>query len=123
MRIPRGLTGTQIERLLQEIEIADVSPGVERLFNALAQAQNPHQIGTHLIMLINRAMGRTRGDRERRKSQQLPRPQRPALMRLVDTSAWIEWLISSPTGKAVKSELPVRRGWLIPKIVQLELAK
>ncbi len=55
----RGLTGPQIERLLQEIEIADVSPGItkwKRLFNALAQAQNQHQIGNHLIMLINRAM-------------------------------------------------------------------
>jgi uncharacterized protein (TIGR02391 family) len=55
----RGLTGTQIERLLQEIEIADVSPGItkwKRLFNALAQAQNQHQMGNHLIMLINRAM-------------------------------------------------------------------
>jgi hypothetical protein len=29
-------------------------------------------------------------------------------MRLVDTSAWIEWLIASPTGKAMKSEIPVR---------------
>ena len=44
-------------------------------------------------------------------------------MRLVDTSAWIEWLIASPTGKAVKSEIPVREDWLVPTIVQLELAK
>src|SRR5256885_5898113 len=39
----RGLTGAQIERLLQEIKIADVSPGItkwKRLFNALAEAQN-----------------------------------------------------------------------------------
>lgn len=44
----RGLTGAQIERLLQEIKIADVSPGItkwKRLFNALAEAQNQHQIG------------------------------------------------------------------------------
>ncbi len=43
--IPRGLSGTQIERLLQEIEIADTSPGMtqlRRLFNALAGAQNQH---------------------------------------------------------------------------------
>lgn len=55
----RGLTGTQIERLLQEIKIADVSPGItkwKRLFNALAEAQNQHQIGNHLILLINLAM-------------------------------------------------------------------
>ena len=55
----RGLTGTQIERLLQKIKIADTSPGMtkwKRLFNALAEAQNKHQIGNHLIMLINRAM-------------------------------------------------------------------
>lgn len=39
----RGLSGTQIERLLQEIEVADTSPGItkwKRLFNALAGAQN-----------------------------------------------------------------------------------
>lgn len=55
----RGLSGTQIERLLQEIEVADTSPGItkwKRLFNALAGAQNRHQIGNHLIMSINRAM-------------------------------------------------------------------
>ena len=44
-------------------------------------------------------------------------------MRLVDTSAWIEWLIASPTGSAVKSAIPVREEWLVPTIVQLELAK
>lgn len=55
----RGLSGTQIERLLQEIEVADTSPGMtkwKRLFNALAGAQNQHQVGNHLIMFINRAM-------------------------------------------------------------------
>ena len=44
-------------------------------------------------------------------------------MRLVDTSAWIEWLIASPTGKLVESQLPLREEWLVPTIVQLELAK
>lgn len=44
-------------------------------------------------------------------------------MRLVDTSAWIEWLIASPVGKALGSELPQRDQWLVPTIVQLELAK
>ena len=35
----RGLTGSQIERLLQEIKVEDISPGLtkwKRLFNALA---------------------------------------------------------------------------------------
>jgi predicted nucleic acid-binding protein len=44
-------------------------------------------------------------------------------MRLVDTSAWIEWLIASPTGKAMKAVIPAREEWLVPTIVQLELAK
>ena len=44
-------------------------------------------------------------------------------MRLVDTSAWIEWLIASPTGKLVESKLPSREEWIVPTIVQLELAK
>lgn len=44
-------------------------------------------------------------------------------MRLVDTSAWIEWLIDSPTGKAVAPAIPAQEEWLAPTIVQLELAK
>lgn len=55
----RGSSGTQIEWLLQEIEVADPSPGMtkwKRLFNALAGAQNQHHAGNHLIMFINRAM-------------------------------------------------------------------
>lgn len=44
-------------------------------------------------------------------------------MRLVDTSAWIEWLTGSPAGAAVAKELPERGRWLVPTIVQLELAK
>jgi len=55
----RGLSGTQIERLLQEINVADTSPGItkwKRLFNGLAGAQNEHLVGNHLIMFINRAM-------------------------------------------------------------------
>lgn len=44
-------------------------------------------------------------------------------MRLIDTSAWIEWLIASPVGMRVASELPEREQWLVPTIVQLELAK
>jgi predicted nucleic acid-binding protein len=44
-------------------------------------------------------------------------------MRLVDTSAWIEWLTASPTGKAVEAEIPEEEDWLVPTMVQLELAK
>ncbi|MDO5630614.1 MAG: type II toxin-antitoxin system VapC family toxin [Paracoccus sp. (in: a-proteobacteria)] len=44
-------------------------------------------------------------------------------MRLVDTSAWIEWLIDSPTGQAVAPHLPEQDEWLVPTMVQLELAK
>ncbi|PZQ46225.1 MAG: VapC toxin family PIN domain ribonuclease [Rhodovulum sulfidophilum] len=44
-------------------------------------------------------------------------------MRLVDTSAWIEWLIGSPTGAAVAAHLPEQSDWLVPTMVQLELAK
>jgi predicted nucleic acid-binding protein len=44
-------------------------------------------------------------------------------MRLVDTSAWIEWLIGSSVGMALMGELPGRAEWLVPTIVQLELAK
>ncbi|AOE85926.1 TIGR02391 family protein [Pseudomonas sp. TCU-HL1] len=54
-----GLTGTEIGRLLQEINVQDPSPDMtkwKRLFNALAGVQNRHQVGNHLIMFINRAM-------------------------------------------------------------------
>lgn len=44
-------------------------------------------------------------------------------MRLVDTSAWIEWLIGSHTGDRVSRDLPEVDQWLVPTIVQLELAK
>lgn len=44
-------------------------------------------------------------------------------MRVVDTSAWIEWLTASPLGKRLARELPEREQCLVPTIVQLELAK
>jgi predicted nucleic acid-binding protein len=44
-------------------------------------------------------------------------------MRLVDTSAWIEWLAATPAGEAVAKRLPSRDKWLVPTIVQLELYK
>lgn len=44
-------------------------------------------------------------------------------MRLVDTSAWIEFLIGSALGATLAPELPDRAAWLVPTMVQLELAK
>jgi predicted nucleic acid-binding protein len=44
-------------------------------------------------------------------------------MRVVDTSAWVEWLIDSPTGKELDKDIPAREEWVVPTIVQLELAK
>ena len=44
-------------------------------------------------------------------------------MVLVDTSAWIEWLIGSPTGDLIAPKLPPQSDWLVPTMVQLELAK
>ena len=44
-------------------------------------------------------------------------------MVLVDTSAWIEWLIGSATGDEVAKHLPDQQDWLVPTMVQLELAK
>jgi len=44
-------------------------------------------------------------------------------MRLIDSSAWIEALIDSPTGSSVVKLLPSKEQWLVPTIVQLELAK
>lgn len=44
-------------------------------------------------------------------------------MILVDTSAWIEWLIESATGGTLADQLPDQADWLVPTMVQLELAK
>lgn len=55
----RGLTGSEIGYLLQDCKVTDVSPSMtkwKRLFNALVEAQNKHQVGNHLIMFINRAL-------------------------------------------------------------------
>ena len=40
-------------------------------------------------------------------------------MRLVDSSAWIEWLTDSPLADAIAGALPARDEWLVPTIVQL----
>ena len=44
-------------------------------------------------------------------------------LRVVDTSAWIEWLIGSPLGKTLAGQLPDKAQCIVPTIVQLELAK
>jgi predicted nucleic acid-binding protein len=44
-------------------------------------------------------------------------------MRVVDTSAWIEWLVDSQTGKDVAPELPDLAEWVVPTIVQHELMR
>ena len=44
-------------------------------------------------------------------------------MVLVDTSAWIEWLIGSPTAERLSERLPQQSDWLVPTVVQLELEK
>lgn len=44
-------------------------------------------------------------------------------MRVVDTSAWIEWLSDSATGRRLASYLSEPQMCLVPTIVQLELAK
>ncbi len=44
-------------------------------------------------------------------------------MRVVDTSAWIEFLTGSTLGMSLATELPDPTHWVVPTIVQLELAK
>lgn len=44
-------------------------------------------------------------------------------MVVVDTSAWIEWLIGSPLAPRIRPLLPPQSEWVVPTIVQLELAK
>jgi predicted nucleic acid-binding protein len=42
-------------------------------------------------------------------------------MRVVDTSAWIEGIVRRASG--VVTRLPAREDWVVPTIVQMELAK
>jgi predicted nucleic acid-binding protein len=44
-------------------------------------------------------------------------------MRVIDTSAWIEWLVGSPLGKKLRREFPDKSRCIVPTIVQLELSK
>lgn len=44
-------------------------------------------------------------------------------MRLVDSSAWIEWVADGPLQTRIGPLLPKRADWLVPTIVQYELSK
>jgi predicted nucleic acid-binding protein len=44
-------------------------------------------------------------------------------MRVVDTSAWIEWIAGSDIGEKLAPELPKNDEWIVPTIVQYELAR
>ncbi|TAN02770.1 MAG: type II toxin-antitoxin system VapC family toxin [Rhodanobacteraceae bacterium] len=44
-------------------------------------------------------------------------------MRVVDTSAWIEWLTGSALGARIGKAFPAREQCIVPTLVQLELAK
>ena len=46
-----------------------------------------------------------------------------APLRVVDTSAWIEWLTGSALGKKLSKQLPDKPQCIVPTIVQLELSK
>lgn len=46
-----------------------------------------------------------------------------AVTRVVDTSAWIEWLTDSPLGRKLGREFPDKPQCIVPTIVQLELSK
>ncbi len=44
-------------------------------------------------------------------------------MRVVDTSAWIEWFIGGAFAKTLAKELPDQDQCVVPTLVQLELSK
>ncbi len=44
-------------------------------------------------------------------------------MRVIDSSAWIEWLADTSLGKRLEREIPKKSECIVPTIVQLELAK
>jgi predicted nucleic acid-binding protein len=46
-----------------------------------------------------------------------------AALRVVDTSAWIEWLTASALGQKLGRQFPDKMQCLVPTIVQLELSK
>ncbi len=44
-------------------------------------------------------------------------------MRVVDSSAWIEWILDSPVGGQLSDKIPEPDNCIVPTIVQLELSK
>jgi predicted nucleic acid-binding protein len=44
-------------------------------------------------------------------------------MRVVDTSAWIEWIVGSTVGETLAPKLPTNDQWVVPTIVQYELSR
>jgi predicted nucleic acid-binding protein len=44
-------------------------------------------------------------------------------MRVVDTSAWIEWTSDTPVGRRLAPEIPAKDRWLVPTVVQYELVR
>lgn len=46
-----------------------------------------------------------------------------AAQRVVDTSAWIEWLTASALGQQLGKQFPDKAQCIVPTIVQLELSK
>jgi predicted nucleic acid-binding protein len=44
-------------------------------------------------------------------------------MRVVDTSAWIEWTSDTPVGRRLAPEIPTKDRWLVPTVVQYELVR
>ena len=58
----RGLAGSQIGHKLQQCTIPDVDPSNtkwKRLYNALAEFQNEHRVGNHVVKFINEALSPT----------------------------------------------------------------
>ena len=54
-----GLTGREINNLLRDSKIPNVSPVAtkwERIYNAFAAFQNEHQVGNHVVVFIKHAM-------------------------------------------------------------------
>ncbi|CDN54346.1 Putative nucleic acid-binding protein, contains PIN domain-containing protein [Neorhizobium galegae bv. officinalis bv. officinalis str. HAMBI 1141] len=44
-------------------------------------------------------------------------------MRVIDSSAWIEWLVDSPLASRLAGEIPEPHELIVPTIVQMEMCK
>jgi predicted nucleic acid-binding protein len=44
-------------------------------------------------------------------------------MRVVDSSAWIEWLSGSDLGRRLANEFPANDEWIVPTVIQYELKR